>query len=132
MPSLSVCGQLERRERVAQTIEIPMAVPTPNVREHFRVRAKRVKLQRETTMLALQVLATMPRLPVQITLTRIASRELDDDNLAFAFKAIRDAIAEWLGVKDGPRDPVAWSYGQAKAAPKYQAARVRIEELGPQ
>lgn len=38
---------------------------------------------------------------------------LDDDNLRSALKAVRDGIAEKLGIDD--RDPrVEWRYGQRK------------------
>jgi hypothetical protein len=110
----------------AQCIEVPMAVPTPNVREQHFVRAKRVKQQREVVTLALRTMARRPTLPVTVTLQRIAERPLDDDNLAFACKAIRDAIAEWLGCKDGPRDPVRWSYGQLRCKHGFQAIRITI------
>lgn len=57
----------------------------------------------------------IPVLPVVVTLARIAPRALDDDNLAFAFKAIRDGVADGLGVRDN--DPrVSWRYTQAKPA----------------
>ena len=41
--------------------------------------------------------------PVTITMTRIAPRTLDDDNLASGFKATRDGIADWLGIDDGSK-----------------------------
>lgn len=48
---------------------------------------------------------------VQVILTRVAPRKLDDDNLAYAFKAIRDGVADALGCKDN--DPrVVWTYRQ--------------------
>lgn len=57
-----------------------------------------------------------PALPCTVLLERIApSIGLDDDNLAGSLKAVRDAIAEWLGLDD--RDPrVAWKYAQRRGA----------------
>ena len=41
---------------------------------------------------------------------------LDDDNLAGAFKAIRDEVAKYFGVGDGPKGPIKWKYAQKKVA----------------
>jgi hypothetical protein len=67
-----------------------------------------------------------------VTLTRIGPRDLDSDNLAGSAKAVRDAVARWLGVDDGPRAPVEWRYAQerpAKGAKRY-AVRITIESTG--
>ncbi len=56
------------------------------------------------------------RTPPTVRLTRIAPRRLDSDNLAFAFKGVRDGIAAVLGVDDGGGGPV-WIYDQRKARP---------------
>jgi hypothetical protein len=94
---------------------------TLNKREHWAVRAKRAKAEREAACLF------CPRniaLPCVVTLTRIAPRELDGDNLAASFKATRDGIADRIGVND--RDPlVTWEYQQMRGKPKEY--RVRIE-----
>ena len=50
---------------------------------------------------------------MQITLTRIAPRTLDDDNLAAGFKATRDRVADWLGVDDGDKR-LTWRYAQER------------------
>lgn len=77
-----------------------------------------------------QALALRARLfesvmPCSVTLTRIAPRELDTDNLAGAFKACRDGIADALGVKDN--DPrVAWVYEQTKGEPREYAIRIVV------
>ena len=78
---------------------------------HWSVRAARVKHQRHTVAWTLRPHAK-PALPVVITLTRIAPRQLDaHDNLPRSFKAPADQIAEWLGVKDN--DPrLTWRYSQ--------------------
>lgn len=65
-----------------------------------------------------------PALPCLVTLTRLGpSNGLDDDNLAGALKAIRDQIAEWLGVDDRKREVVRYQYEQQRA----EAWGVRIE-----
>lgn len=113
-----------------QSIEFDAKIPSAsNMREHWAVKAKRVKAQRAAVSWRL---LHMPRpyLPcgIRVGLTRIAARKLDDDNLRGALKAHRDAVAQWLGVDDA--DPrVEWSYAQEKGAPKRQALRITIEEL---
>jgi hypothetical protein len=75
-------------------------VPGLNAREHFRVRAKRVKKEREATAWALSR-TKKPALPCTVLLTRVApSGGLDDDNLSGSLKAVRDQVAQWLGVDD--------------------------------
>lgn len=53
--------------------------------------------------------------PLQATWIRVGSRKQDDDNLRGAFKALRDALAELLGVDDGDQR-VAWGYDQEAGA----------------
>lgn len=47
-----------------------------------------------------------------MSLIRVAKRKLDDDNLAGAFKSVRDQIADWLGFTDDAASPIFFSYGQ--------------------
>lgn len=70
---------------------------------------------------------TVPVLPVVVTITRVAPRALDDDNLAYAAKAIRDGIADALGVRDN--DPrVSWRYEQRKPERGCKpAVEIRVE-----
>ena len=72
-----------------------------NKREHWAVKAKRAKAQRE---LAERICSNNPAeysFPILVKLTRVGKRKLDSDNLARSFKAIRDGIADSLGVDDG-------------------------------
>ena len=64
-----------------------------------------------------------------VRLTRAAPAELDDDNLSSAFKAVRDAVAAWLGVDDSPRSPVRWKYAQERV--KHRAERLVRIDLRP-
>lgn len=84
-----------------------------NVREHWRVRAKRVKAERESTAWVL-TRQSKPALPCTVSFTRVGpSNGLDDDNLSSGFKGIRDEIAKWLGIDD--RDPrVKWECDQRR------------------
>jgi len=67
-----------------------------------------------------------PTLPCAVTMTRIAPRVLDDDNLARSAKAVRDQLAELLAIDD--RDPrVAWRCEQERGGAHEYAVKVRIE-----
>jgi len=87
-----------------------------NAREHWRVRARRVKAEREQVDWVLISRGIMkPLLPAIVTITRVApSSGLDDDNLAGACKAVRDQIAQWIGVDDRHRDVVTYAYAQRR------------------
>jgi hypothetical protein len=65
-----------------------------------------------------------------VTITRIAPCELDDDNLAGSAKAVRDGVADWLGVDDRTkRSGVVWKYEQARDGRAYGVG-IRIEGSG--
>lgn len=71
-------------------------------------------------------------LPVKITLTRIASREFDKDNLIHAFKHIKDTISKlfYPSLPIGQADDFEcfeWAYKQEKGAPKKYAIKIEIE-----
>ena len=88
-----------------------------NDREHWRVRAKRVKAEKERAAWELAKWAEKPPLPAVVTLTRFApSNGLDDDNLAGSLKGVRDAVAAWLGVDDRDRSRVRYVYEQQRGA----------------
>jgi hypothetical protein len=107
------------------TVTIPMTLPSVangNKGGHWAVRARRTKAQRASVGLMLRANTVALRLAgshgMQLpglicTLTRVSPRALDSDNLAFAFKAVRDEVAAYFGVDDA--DPrVEWRYEQAK------------------
>jgi len=102
---------------------------TLNARMHWRELAAKAKQQRETTRLILRSATPFDpaRLPVIVTLTRFAPRDLDDDNLAGGFKSVRDGVADWLGIDD--RDPrVQWRYRQKRSTqPRTYSALVEVE-----
>ena len=119
-----VRGTCAEVEGVTYTLPLRL-VSAPNVREHWATRARRVKAERGAVA---WVLGNHPRpsLPVVVTLTRIAPRSLDDDNLRGAFKAPRDQVAKWLSVDDA--DPrVTWAYGQRRGRAKEYGVEIAFE-----
>ncbi len=76
-----------------------------------------------------EVLDKLPRIitmPCVVTFTRFGPQKFDDDNLAYAFKCVRDTLADWIGVDDG--DPrYKWRYRE-KQSREYMI-RVRIHCL---
>ena len=89
-------------------------VPGLNAREHFAVRSKRVRKEREAVAWMLRN-AQRPHIPCSVILTRVApSAGVDDDNLVGALKGVRDQVAEWLGVDDKHRTQVRYRYAQCR------------------
>src|SRR5271157_4200427 len=109
--------------RVVVTVSLPLRTRSIlNVREHWSKRAARAQEQRAVTRMRLAVVREWPpRLPAVVTLTRVGPRALDDDNLQGSLKAVRDGVADALGVDDGS-DEVRWSYAQERGG---YAVRVR-------
>jgi hypothetical protein len=71
---------------------------------------------------------------LEVLLTRVAPRPLDDDGNVTSLKAVRDGVADALGLKSDRHPRVSWWYAQAKGAPKTYAVRIevrRITERGP-
>lgn len=82
-----------------------------NLREHWRRRAERAQTHRVTARAQMRSACPKPELPAVITIIRLAPRKLDTDNLAASAKAVRDGIADWLGVDDAD-ERVTWCYEQ--------------------
>lgn len=101
-----------------------------NLAEHHFVKRKREKPQLFKILLALKPQTIT--LPCCIVLTRIAPRELDDDdNLRYAFKSHKDKIADILipGLAPGRADGdkrLQWKYAQEKGKPKEYAMKIQI------
>ncbi len=109
---------------------VPIHTPSAsNLREHWAIRARRIKIQRKATWLACigaKGPIEVPDPPCVVELVRQSPRALDDDNLRGALKGIRDEVASILGVDD--RDPrVEWRYGQSKGK---AAVVIEIQEVG--
>lgn len=105
--------------------DIPLKVISEaNCREHFRVKAKRVKAQRGIVAAhCCTELWGRPK-PSRVVFTRVESRDLDSDNLAGAFKAVRDEVAKCLNFDDRDK-AVTWEYEQRRPE-KGEARGIRI------
>lgn len=102
-------------------------VSEANARGSWPAGASRAAEQRRVVGLTLRT-RKAPSLPCVVRITRIAPRELDDDNLARACKAVRDEVAAFLGVDD--RNPQAsWAYGQRRGKAREYAVRITVRSL---
>lgn len=101
-------------------------VNTLNRREHWAVRAKRNAAHRQAVTLRLRTSRSPPPpLPLVVTLVRIAPRPFDDDGTVASLKAVRDAVAAFYCVDDGPGETrLVWRYGYRQGA---YAVEVRLE-----
>lgn len=129
-------------------VEIPglRLVSEANSRGHTIAKADRIATQRSAVTSTLRVMGgAAPPLPCRVAITRIAPDVLDDDNLASACKAARDAVALWLvpvtqTIRKGPRagttrivgddrDPrVEWSVAQERGP---YGVRVEVVPVRP-
>lgn len=77
-------------------------------------RSRRVKAERQAVAWVL-LGKPKPGVPCTVLLTRVApSAGMDDDGVVGALKAVRDAIADWLGVDDRHTDQVHYAYAQRR------------------
>lgn len=111
-------------------IEVEMnmkIVSVANLRLHWAVKAKLARDQRTRTRMSLAAAAQSSglELPLTVVLTRVAPRRLDGDNLQSGFKAVRDGVADWLGVDDG-NGLIDWQYAQRAAGPKVYKVEIEV------
>lgn len=118
---------------VAFTIPL-RTVSALNKREHWGARAARVRRERRATGLAALAVGfnktvgkrLVEQGPLVVCLQRVARRSMDDDNLRGALKAVRDALAQILGIDDA--DPrVSWAYSQRQGNKQEYAVEVTVE-----
>jgi len=100
-----------------------------NDREHHMARTKRVR--KEHIAVGWSLVHAFGRRspfvpPLRVTLTRHApSTGLDDDNLSGSMKAVRDAVADYLGVDDKHSSVVRYAYAQKRTSRTW-AVRIEI------
>jgi hypothetical protein len=105
-------------------------VSEANARDHWRVRNARKKGQQEAAYFAFKG-ATRGRavkLPCVVRFLRIGPHRLDSDNLAGAFKGIRDQLAQLLGADDGS-DLIRWEYDQCAIGERSYNVKVQVRSL---
>jgi hypothetical protein len=95
---------------------------------HWRTVATQRKKERTLarTVLEAHLLGLASPVSATITLTRIAPKRLDDDNLQTVFKSLRDGVADWLEIDDGSPQ-LTWCYAQAKGQPREYAVRIGLD-----
>jgi len=107
-------------------VEVDMkVVSVANVRMHWAVKAKLAKDHRRKAYSALCAVAAPPVPPCTIVLTRVAPRALDGDNLQSGFKAVRDGVADWLGLDDG-HQLLDWQYRQRSGEAKQYKVEIEV------
>jgi hypothetical protein len=103
-------------------------VSVANMRLHWAVKAKLTRDHRTRTRMSLAAVAQssgLEMLPATVVLTRVAPRRLDGDNLQSGFKAVRDGVADWLGVDDG-NSLVDWQYAQRSGRAGEYAVEIEV------
>jgi hypothetical protein len=119
------------KKGAAVVVHLPVhTVSTLNAAEHWSKRSRRAAEHRGLARMVLAAplrAASLP-LPVLVTLTRVAPRQLDLDNLQGALKNVRDGVADALGVDDRTT-LVTWKYGQRRGKPREYGVGIEIDAL---
>lgn len=104
-------------------------VSEANQREHWAAKSKRKKQQqRDFSILWRQRKGCNIEPPSVVTFTRHACRVMDSDNLAGAFKHIRDQLAREIGIDDGD-ERVHYRYDQKRIPKREHYFTVDITNL---
>ena len=106
-------------------------IVSPNLRQHWGTMSRRNANLRLLLRSFLRHKIFSNTLPCTVTLTRVAPKALDDDNLTSAFKHCRDVIADMLvpGKAFGQADSdprIKWEYNQRKGEVRQYAIEVEI------
>jgi hypothetical protein len=113
---------------ITTTVELETRSET-NQHTHWRERNARAREANAVVFDALAMLAERPdaQRGLVVRMTRIVGSErelLDDDNVAAALKAVRDAVARWLGIDD--RSPCVTWIASEMQAPGPMRARLEL------
>lgn len=110
------------------TLRLPCRVRSEaNQRCHWAERRRRFaeqRLQMHRVFCWAVLQGWLPPLPLVVTFTHLG-KVMDDDNLAGAFKGLRDALAVGFDVDDGD-ERIEWRYAQ-RAPTEGQGVEVKIE-----
>lgn len=111
------------------TFEDVKIISEANNTDHWSKKLKRKKIQIMKMYTLKYIINTFNLKQPVVRLTRIAPRCLDDDNLVYAFKYIRDHISDVIypGYAPGRSDAmgIKFEYAQEKASKRY-AVKVEI------
>lgn len=111
---------------------IPIKVQSEqNMREHWAIANKRHQNQKLAIRSFMDIDSPEITMPCTIKLIRIAPREMDEDNVIYSFKYVKDQIADYIkpGLAPGRADDdkrMTWLYSQEKGEPRYYAIRIEI------
>lgn len=112
-------------------------VSEANLMEHWTKKSKRNKAIEWEIREGFKNASLSEMLPCEVTLTRVAPRRLDDDNLrASGLKKVRDTIADLIipglrpGRADDDKKQISWVYDQRKGLPKEYALIVEVRKNG--
>jgi hypothetical protein len=100
---------------VVVTVPGLKVVSEANTKCHWAERWRRAGEQKAATLVALTGVGRGVRTRLQaarglkVRFVRVGGKKMDSDNLAGAFKAVRDELARWLGVDDGD-DWYTWEW----------------------
>ncbi len=122
---MALADKPRRRKPASKPVSVTVltrVVSEANRREHWAVPMRRKHEQWAALAVALFGIEH-PSPPVAVTWVHIG-RRMDDDNLARAFKGLRDGLATAIGVDDGDESAVTWRYEQRTGKP---GVELRIE-----
>jgi hypothetical protein len=112
--------------RMVIEVDVPVyARIEANTGGSLRGKIKRKTALGDITAESLPRLSEPFPLPCVVTLTRYSAKKPDDENSSHSLKAVRDAVADWLGVDDGDETKVRWRY--RRAAGWVACVRIRVE-----
>lgn len=96
-----------------------------NQREHWAAKLTRKRTQQSTFHVLWRVHKPKVKLPATITFTRYSTHTLDSDNLAGAFKHVRDQLAKEIGIDDGSKE-IKFEYAQERTKKREHYFTVEI------
>jgi hypothetical protein len=116
---------------LTQPLELELALKTdtgPNARLHYMARSRRVKQQRATVAMFVRAAVKFPPENIHALLVLICPNEVDSDNVQGRLKAVRDGVAQALGINDRSKR-FTWEYAQERCTRGRFGVRIRLERL---
>jgi hypothetical protein len=88
-------------------------VSETNRRDHWAAKHRRAASQRAIAAAAVRMTVGKLEGPIRVELVYHSTRKMDAGNIAAAFKAVQDGVADALGVDDGDDSYYQWVYTSA-------------------